>query len=64
MSAGVDLEGRARELRKVFIDAMRESSAAHQRGKRAESNEHYARAMRAQDEMNALGFGLFGRMGE
>lgn len=59
---GVTLEGRVRELRKVYIAAMRASSSAHRRGAKADSTAHYARAQRALSEMNALGHGLFGPM--
>lgn len=51
---------RVAELRSVYVKEMGAMSRAHSRGKIAESRSHYAKALAARDEMNALGFDLFG----
>lgn len=58
------IRARAATLRSEYASEMRASSKAHDRGDKAASQEHYKRALIARDELNALGFDLFGALPE
>lgn len=59
-----EITARAAQLRSEYAREMRASSKAHDRGDKAASQAHYNRALSARDELNALGFDLFGALPE
>lgn len=53
---------RASELRSTYATEMGLTTREHGRGKVVESRAHYAKALAARAELNALGFDLFGAL--
>lgn len=61
--SNTEITKRAAELRTKYAREMQACSKEHSRGNKSASQSHYAAALSARDELNALGFDLFGKLG-